>query len=70
MHLRLASLSPLACLLAPPLTSQAADKALFHRSQWGVDFQIGSGFAGAGAIHIDAKAWTSLYMYQQLGRLE
>jgi len=51
MRLRLASLSPLACLLAFPLTSQVADTARFHRGQWGVDFQIWGGFAGAGAIH-------------------
>jgi hypothetical protein len=51
MRLRVASLPLLACLPASPLTSQVADTALFHRAQWGVDFQFGGGFAGAGAIY-------------------
>ncbi len=51
----LASLSPLfslaAFLPAPPLAAQVPDSVLFHPGQWGVDFRIGSGFAGAGALH-------------------
>jgi hypothetical protein len=39
-----------ATVLAGPLRAQAPDSA-FHRGQWGVDFAIGNGFAGAGLIH-------------------
>ena len=51
----LASLAPLlslaAFLPASALAAQVPDSVLFHPGQWGVDFRIGSGFAGAGALH-------------------
>jgi hypothetical protein len=55
MRSRLASLSYLACLLSPALSGQVPDTTPFHRSQWGVDFQIGGGFASAGAIHFTSS---------------
>ena len=38
-------------LLSPALAAQVPDAAPFHKGQWGVDFRVGSGFAGAGALH-------------------
>jgi len=45
--LTLAFAGPLASLLQ----AQTPDTSLFRSRQWGVDFNIGSGFAGAGLIH-------------------
>lgn len=39
-----------ATVLAGPVRAQAPDST-FHRGQWGVDFTVGGGFAGAGLIH-------------------
>ena len=38
-------------LLAPALAAQTRDSIPLHKGQWGVDFRVGSGFAGAGALH-------------------
>jgi hypothetical protein len=54
-HRRVALLAPLTSLaffsLAPALAAQARDSMPFHKGQWGVDFRVGSGFAGVGALH-------------------
>src|SRR6266481_4880511 len=36
---------------APALAAQARDSMPFHKGQWGVDFRIGNGFGGVGALH-------------------
>jgi hypothetical protein len=49
-----------AFLPAPPLVAQVPDSGLFHPGQWGVDFRIGSGFAGAGALHFTSPTHATL----------
>jgi len=45
-------LTAVVAALAPaPLLGQRPDTSAFHRGQWGVNFNIGSGFVGAGLIH-------------------
>jgi len=44
----------LAAIPATPLLGQTPDSAVFHRRQWGVDFNIGGGFVGAGLIHFSS----------------
>jgi len=44
----------MAVVSAAPLWGQTPDSSVFHRRQWGVDFNIGSGFAGAGLIHFSS----------------
>ncbi len=39
---------------AAPLLGQAQAASPFHRGQWGVDFNVGNGFVGAGLIHFRA----------------
>jgi len=39
-----------AVIPAAGLRAQVADSAAFHRGQWGMDFNAGYGFAGAGLI--------------------
>jgi hypothetical protein len=45
---------------SPALAAQDPDSALFHRGQWGVDFRIGGGFAGAGALHFTSPTHATL----------
>ncbi len=40
-----------AAIPSASLWGQTPDSAAFHRRQWGVDFDIGNGFVGAGLIH-------------------
>jgi len=47
-------------MLAPTLTAQVPDSAPFHKGQWGVDFRVGSGFAGAGALHFTSPTHAML----------
>jgi hypothetical protein len=47
-------------LLAPALAGQVPDSALFHKGQWGVDFRVGSGFAGVGALHFTSPTHAML----------
>ena len=47
-------------LLAPALAAQVPDSALFHKGQWGVDFRVGSGFAGVGALHFTSPTHATL----------
>ena len=47
-------------LLAPALAAQVPDSALFHKGQWGVDFRVGSGFAGVGALHFTSPTHAML----------
>jgi len=49
-----------AFLLAPAAVAQVPDAALFHRGQWGVDFRVGSGFTGAGALHFTSPTRATL----------
>jgi hypothetical protein len=48
-----------ASLLAGPADGQTPDSVPFHAGQWGAEFQIGSGFFGAGALHFTSPthAW-------------
>jgi len=40
-----------AAIFAAPLRGQSSDSSIFHRRQWGADFDISGGFVGAGLIH-------------------
>ena len=48
-----------AFLLPRVLSAQLTDSMAFHRGQWGAEFQIGSGFFGAGTLHFTSPthAW-------------
>ncbi|MGA2384593.1 MAG: hypothetical protein ABSG61_14295 [Gemmatimonadales bacterium] len=41
----------MAAIPAVPLWGQSSDSSVFHRGQWGADFDISGGFVGAGLIH-------------------
>jgi hypothetical protein len=56
-----ATLVTVAAVFPPPVLAQAPDSALFHRGQWGVDFRIGGGFAGAGALHFTSPTHAILF---------
>lgn len=49
-----------AFLLTPALAAQSPDSTPFHKSQWGVDFRVGNGFAGVGALHFRSPTRATL----------